>query len=575
MLEADKEFMDIVKAVDSALGSAGMTYESMIDMFENKQTGQWCERIYNRDAQLKYINPYNTGVYDEGLFSLQGTRNSHRRWWLSQRFNIYDAKFITGSFKTQNIWFKLNGAPIGSYFDVTSGKYLPFGYEITNGASEVTGFIPVNDTYRFVIPQGVSVGDPVLIYGATNIKKLDMSNVVKYLSQISLAGAYSDSVGTMLEELDLHGENEASNVTISGLEYLTSLKTFNVRGVKGIKEINLPNSLNIKSLYARGSGLSSVNLAPGCLIEELELPDDVQTLNLIDLPLLKETGLIINGGWSNVSDICISNCPNLTNDFDLIWRWYDNTRHLEVRNVELYGVKWTNVNIDRLLELARNTNITIKGKIGLQSVADEDKDKLLELERLFDGQNIFDENSDLHIYGPTSIYIFGPEDGLIYEGTNFQFKTIVFSENPGSYRYIVRPVDGDDLREGISIDEQTGKLTTTELGLPDLDVQVTVLFIISDSLRFTNSETVTIKKKIYPQNVQIIGKSEISDEPITYTWKSFTTNITGEFSVEWSLVGNIDQYISIINSGTNSCTLEMHTPPETVARGTLQLTLTK
>ena len=103
MLEADKEFMDIVKAVDSALGSAGMTYESMIDMFENKQTGQWCERIYNRDAQLKYINPYNTGVYDEGLFSLQGTRNSHRRWWLSQRFNIYDAKFITGSFKTQNI----------------------------------------------------------------------------------------------------------------------------------------------------------------------------------------------------------------------------------------------------------------------------------------------------------------------------------------------------------------------------------------------------------------------------------------------------------------------------------------
>ena len=123
-----------------------------------------------------------------------------------------------------------------------------------------------------------------------------MSNVVKYLSQISLAGAYSESVGTMLEELDLHGENEASNVTISGLEYLTSLKTFNVRGVKGIKELNLPNSLNIKSLYARGSGLSSVNLAPGCLIEELELPDDVQTLNLIDLPLLKETGLIINGG---------------------------------------------------------------------------------------------------------------------------------------------------------------------------------------------------------------------------------------------------------------------------------------
>lgn len=158
-----------------------------------------------------------------------------------------------------------------------------------------------------------------MIYGATNIKKLDMSNVMPYLSQISLAGAYSDSVGTMLEELDLHGKNEASNVTISGLEYLTSLKTFNVRGIKGIKELNLPNSLNIKSLYARGSGLSSVNLAPGCLIEELELPTSTEAVVLEDLPLLTHDNLVLEGNWANVHQIKISGCPNITNNFDLIW----------------------------------------------------------------------------------------------------------------------------------------------------------------------------------------------------------------------------------------------------------------
>ena len=568
MLEADKEFMDVVKAVDSALGSAGMTYESMIDMFENKQTGQWCERIYNRDAQLKYINPYNTGVYDEGLFSLQGTRNSHRRWWLSQRFNIYDAKFITGSFKTQNIWFKLNGAPIGSYFKITSGKYLPYGYEITNGASEVTDFIPVNDIYKFVIPQGVSVGDPVLIYGATNIKKLDMSNVVPYLSQISLAGAYSDSVGTMLEELDLHGENEASNVTISGLEYLTSLKTFNVRGIKGIKELNLPNSLNIKSLYARDSGLSSVNLAPGCLIEELELPDDVQTLNLIDLPLLKETGLIINGGWSNVANIYISNCPNLTNDFNIIWRWYDNTRHLEVRNIELYGVDWKNVNINNLLELARNTNITIKGRIGLQNVPDADKSKLLELERLFEGQNIFDKNSDLHIYGPTSIYIFGPENTIINEGENFQFRTIVFSENPGEYWYV-----SSATREGVVLDSTTCYLTTVENGLPDENVTISVLFIQGNT-RYSSEYKIVVKKKIYPTSVEIKGPAEITEDT-SYTWKSLISNVTGEYTVKWELTGDITNFVSIGYQNTSRCDLIMNSSPETIARGVLSLTITK
>jgi uracil permease len=126
---------------------------------------------------------------------------------------------------------------------------------------------------------------------------------------------------------------------------LTSMNTFFsvpdftfVTAIKGIKELNLPNSLNIKTLYARDSGLSSVNLAPGCLIETIELPDDVQTLNFIDLPLLKESGLIINGGWKNVSTVRISNCPNLTSNFEMIWNWYNNTKEIDYRTVELYGV---------------------------------------------------------------------------------------------------------------------------------------------------------------------------------------------------------------------------------------------
>lgn len=512
MLEADKEFMNVVKAVDSALGSAGMTYEAMIDMFENKQTKQWCERIYNRDAQLKYINPYNTGVYSEGLFSLQGTRNSHRRWWLSQRFNIYDAKFITGSFKTQNIWFKLNGAPIGSYFEITSGKYLPFGYEITNGASEVTDFIPVNDTYRFVIPQGVSVGDPVLVYGATNIKKLDMSNVMKYLSQISLAGSYSDSVGTMLEELDLHGDSTASNVTLSGLDYLTALKTINIRGIKGIKELNLSNSLNIKTLYARDSGLSSVNLAPGCLIETIELPDDVQTLNLIDLPLLKESGLIINGGWKNVSNIRISNCPNLTSNFEMIWNWYNNTKDIDYRTVELYGVNWENVHIDRLIELGQNTNILLKGSIKLLNVPSEDKFKLLTLKELY-GENIFNTDSDLHIYGPDSIFVFGPEDGIVLEGDDYQFETVVFSDEGGTLVFNI----SEGSRIGTTLDRNSGLLTTIENGIEDSHLTIVALFVSDSNDRFLDEYEIVIKKRIYPEKLSIMGVGRISEETSVYT----------------------------------------------------------
>ena len=567
MLEADKEFMDVVKAVDSALGSAGMTYEAMIDMFENKQTKQWCERIYNRDAQLKYINPYNTGVYSEGLFSLQGTRNSHRRWWLSQRFNIYDAKFITGSFKTQNIWFKLNGAPIGSTFEITSGKNLPYGYEITNGASEVTDFIPVDTDHTFVIPQGVSVGDPVLIYGATNIKKLNLSNIVRYLSQISLAGAYSDSIGSMLEEIDMSGNNVASNVTISGLEYLSSLKKLNVRGIKGIKELNLTGSLGFETLLAQDTGLSSVNLAPGCLIKTLELPDDIQTLNFIDLPLLTESGLIINNGWRNVSDIKISNCPGLTSNFNMIWDWYNNTKHIEVRNVELEGVNWTEVPIDHLIELKQKTNILLKGVIKLAYVNQEEKQKLKILRELY-GNSIFNKESDLYIWGPTEVYLFGPES--IYEGESAQLEALILTDEPGTL--IFTKISGD--KPDVEINE-TGLVTSIENGTETSNFEFRAVYILTDGGRKMNSHFMTINKRIYPQQVSITGPNRIIEDTGVYTWISSTEGITGKYTAEWILEGDILSFAKIESQTSLQCIVRRTATPDNLATGKLTLVLRK
>lgn len=568
-LEADTEFMEVVKAVDSALGSAGMTYDAMIGMYEGSQTSKWCERIYNRDAQLKYINPYNTGIYTEGLFSLQGTRNSHRRWWLSQRFNIYDAKFITGSFKTNNIWFKLNGAPIGSYFEITSGKYLPYGYEITNGSSEVTDLIPVNTVHRFTIPQGVSVGDPVLIYGAPNIKKLDLRNIVQYLSQISLGGAYSEALGSLLEEIDLSGHNVADNVTISGLENLISLKTLNVRGIAGIKELNLPNSLNLKTLLAKDTGLNSVNLAPGCLIETLELPNDVQALNLIDLPLLEESGLIIGEGWKKVSDINISNCPGLTSNFNMIWSWYNNTKNIDVRNIELYGIDWINVNIDDLIELLENTNNIFKGKIGLSKV--EDKSKLLYLENML-GDSIFNSDSDLYIYSTNQLFVFGPESNEMSEGDEFTLRTVVFSELPGIHRF--NTIGGE--RPGFELDSDTGKITTIETGVSDSTIKIEAHYITDNDVLSDDCDIV-IKKRVYPSNIKIEGNTKIQNSSSEYTWSSSISNITGEYTAEWTITGDIvnENYVHIQTTTNNKCIIVKDKDPETFVDGILHLKLIK
>jgi hypothetical protein len=49
MLEADAEFMQIVKDVDNALYSAGISYNECIKMFDEEQADKWVERVYNQD----------------------------------------------------------------------------------------------------------------------------------------------------------------------------------------------------------------------------------------------------------------------------------------------------------------------------------------------------------------------------------------------------------------------------------------------------------------------------------------------------------------------------------------------
>jgi hypothetical protein len=58
-------------------------------------------------------------------------------------------------------------------------------------------------------------------------------------------------------------------------------------------------------------------LAPGCVIETLELPNTINRLALKELPLLASSGLKL-ADWKNVREIEIDNCPNLANDFNLI-----------------------------------------------------------------------------------------------------------------------------------------------------------------------------------------------------------------------------------------------------------------
>lgn len=564
-LECDTEFMEIVKKVDSALHDAGLTYSEVINMFENEQTLKWCEKVCNTDAHYKYIAPPTGRVIE----SLQGNRNSHRRWWVSERFNLYDAKFVTGDFKNYVVELKIVGEQI-PFAKITAAKRQPYGYEILNSASLVTDVLNIGDSYEFVSPEGQTLqeGDPISIYSACNIEELDLSGCMDYALKVDLSRIHSPSVGNALKRLIMNGDNNAlDDATFTGTDKLTRLEYLDIQGLHKLGTINLSNSLNLKTVLAKNSGLTEINLAPGCLIERLELPISTAAVVLKDLPLLKAENLILDGDWINVNQINISGCPNVTNNFDLIWNWYENTSSMDVRSITLDSVNWTNVPIDQLIALGQNTNNSIKGKIKLLGISSEDKNKLLTLKDLF-GDRIFESDSELHIYGPDSIFVFGPEDGIVLEGDDYQFETIVFSDEPGTLVY--NPI-GE--RNGVVLNTQTGLLTTKENGFDSVDITVVALFVSRSGRRFLDEYGVTVQKRTYPQAVRLEGPSRLDKETDTYTyhWVSPTENITGIYGVQWALRGTASEFIRIKDFDDKKCVVVRNKIPETIATETVVL----
>ena len=66
-----------VPQIDNILFSGGLKYDNVLKYFNTNQSDKWCERIYNEDAQYKYIKPYTSDSVNE-LVKMHGSRTEHR-----------------------------------------------------------------------------------------------------------------------------------------------------------------------------------------------------------------------------------------------------------------------------------------------------------------------------------------------------------------------------------------------------------------------------------------------------------------------------------------------------------------
>lgn len=566
MLEADVEFNEIVSAVDNALYSAGISYVNTIRIFDEEQADKWVEKVYNQDAQYKYIGPYNEkGI--NNLFMLQGKRDLHRKWWLAKRFSIYDAKYVSGTYKSQAVEIKcLNGTEAGQQFTIVAGYPIDYGYGINNVPRSFGIALEVGESHTFTTEEVINLGDPLRIYGAPNIAEIDFSQMADRLAVVTIANVYDENLGTKLRKLVL-GNSDMTNTEvteISGLKQALSLEELDVQGMTKMLSLDLSNHSYFKTLKAFGSGVSSVTFAKGAPVEGLELPSSMRVLNLNQLPYLASDNI----AFEDIASLAIMNvtaCPNVSNDFDFVYNWYINkTTDNKDCSLIMDNIDWEDVDVEQLIELTQLGTLNLKGVVKVNDITLEQVESLI---GIF-GEGAFDKNSEFFIDAPPVSFVTGRNE--ILEGDSEQYNVIVFGAEVEKISWTV--ISGGN--SFVNLNEQSGLLQVTEgYGNGTLVIRVT---IITDKGTSTVDTSVVVKQRVYPTQSQtsIVGDSSLGSELTLFELEYSISGITGAMSAVWTLEG-VEGYAEIESFTDTSCVVKKIQEAISVVSGTLKCSLTK
>lgn len=293
------------KKIRSAMGNAVIH-----EMFDKRQSFKFAERIYNLDARNKYIVPHTIGTLQSNgsykkesfLGSMQGSRTSHRHWWLNNRLSLFDSRFESGRFIEEGMRWKAASSP-NATIKVTSHRSYYFSVKRENTTMKHSK-VEANEEWTYSYPQEAQIGTIFYLYGKEFAKKIDMSGW-DGLAYLSLP------LFPMLEELNLSGLRSApSELAIS--RNTPMLRKLNVSNWTSLPTLDLSHCRRLTELTARNCPmLGNITFASSAPIRVLNLPSNLTTLNLQNLPVLENSGITWDSSTIQVSKLIVHNCPKI------------------------------------------------------------------------------------------------------------------------------------------------------------------------------------------------------------------------------------------------------------------------
>ena len=324
-----------------------VTYDAVMNVLYKQQISKICENNYNYDAVEKYKNPLVEDGIGTYLYIAQGSRLDHLKWWLYNRINYMDSKYVASDYKDNYITLRI-------YTPETYGSVTP------NADAHITPYADQYVTVKYdenmfnergthdvettiTAPNQVFNDTPMIIYGASRISDIgdlsplyagtvDVSKGIK-LKQLIVGNSASDYSNTNLKTL-----------TIGNNELLTKLDVRNCPSLT--QTIDASGCTNIEEIYATGTSATAVKVPNGGNLKTLHLPNTITNLTILNQPFITE---FVCWDYSKINTLRIENTP--INTLTIVQEAINS-----LERVRLTNINWTLENSSVLEKL-----MTLKG----------------------------------------------------------------------------------------------------------------------------------------------------------------------------------------------------------------------
>lgn len=298
-----------------------LTNNDIFNYFHTEQSDKFPQRIFNIDAINKYVKPLKDGY--QYIESMQGSRKSHSKWWITNRLDLFDARYNTGDYRSTDLTWKGNSTA-GAKIKATASR--PFYFSVTReSAVMASSIVQPNVEWSYTYPSEANIGTIFHFYGGKWVIKLNLSEW----------GGFTDlNLPTMPVLQELIMGMDGRTYSLSGVQFadkIPMLKKLDIRNYISIPSLDLVGMPRLEELNARGcTTLSTINFATGANINKLTLPQNLKTLKLNGFANLTNANILFPDG-NTVENLVVDNAPLV--NWETLLTTLGNVQNIRVTNI--------------------------------------------------------------------------------------------------------------------------------------------------------------------------------------------------------------------------------------------------